>query len=441
MSLATIPDLTLCGIRIAIRRGDLTAVEVAQALIEQTESAEPTVQAWAHLDHSGVLAQAQALDAKQKSGASLGPLHGVPVGIKDLIDTRDFPTEYGSPIHTGRRPASDAAVIERLRRAGAIIFGKTVSTEFAFYHPGKTRNPHDSARTPGGSSSGSAAAVAAHMVPVALGTQTNGSVIRPASFCGVVGYVPTFGLIPADGTFQISTFLDRIGMFARDLPDMARLAPVLMGSEAEISVHTSGWEDLLLTAPTSPPRFGFVRTPYWERADPDTREQILTLQQSLAAQEISLPAEYTAAYEWHCQIMCKGLAENLRWEFNSRRRDLSDDILPHIERGHGIVQADYDALLARARTLRNDFDELNKEFDALLTPAATSVAPLGLGYTGDPVFCSLWSLLGVPAVSLPLLSGAAGMPLGVQLIGRRNRDLELLRAAYWLGNFDSLSAQ
>ena len=312
MSRPDLIELTATQAAADIARGVISAEDYTGACLERIAAIEGEVQAFAHLDPEHALAQARALDRHKSEGRLIGPLHGIPVGIKDIFDTADYPTECGSPIFAGRRPAADATAVRKLREAGAVIIGKTVSTEFAYFHPGKTRNPRDLKRTPGGSSSGSAAAVAAGMVPLAIGSQTNGSMIRPAAFCGVFGIKPSHGLISRAGALTLSGVLDHVGTFARSIEDLALILDVLVGQDpadpdsrpyASPSFRASAAE-----APPIPPSFALVRTPMWEKADADTRSAIEDLAKELGAREVDLPDDYRAAWEAQRIIMATDMA-------------------------------------------------------------------------------------------------------------------------------------
>jgi Asp-tRNA(Asn)/Glu-tRNA(Gln) amidotransferase A subunit family amidase len=430
--------LSAADIARMVRDGATTSEEVVSACLARVREADGEVQAWAFLDPEHALAQARILDQMRRAGGVLGPLHGVPVGVKDIIDTTDMPAERGSVLHAGRRPADDAAVVSMLRAAGAVIMGKTVTTEFATYAPAKTRNPHNAAHTPGGSSSGSAAAVAAGMVPLALGTQTNGSVIRPAAFCGVYGFKPTHGLIPRIGIFALSRALDHVGVFARTLEDVALACEPLAGFDARDPDTrpraTIPFRQLAAGEPPLPPLIGFVKTPLWERTDPDTRDAFAELVEALDDRvvEIDLPPSALAALDLHRTIMEAEMAPNLAWEFEHGRERLSASLAAQLERGRSVTAFDYQKALARIPLLNAGFEEIFERCDALLTPAAAGTAPRGLESTGDPSFCTLWTLCGMPSLSMPLLTGANGLPLGVQLVGARDNDARLLRTARWL---------
>ena len=397
----------------------LTALAASEACLARVEAVDAQVQAWAYLDRDLVLAQARAVDARRERG----PLHGVPVGVKDIIDTADMPTENGTVLHAGRRPRQDAAVVARLREAGAVIFGKTVTTELATYAPGKTRNPHHLAHTPGGSSSGSAAAVAAGMVPVAIGTQTNGSVIRPAAFCGVVGYKPGFGLIPREGILRQSPTLDQVGVFARSVTDAARLAAVLIGGDTGVQ--------LIAAAAAAPavPGLGWMRTAAWPGAAGDTRAAFEDLAHRHGLAEVVMPAVAASAWDWQRTVMEAEIAAHFVDEWAHGRDRLSASLCGQIERGRALAPQAVAAARARIATLNAAFDPIFDQVEALVTPAVPGTAPRGLDSTGDPVFCTLWTFAGLPAITLPLLKGANGLPLGVQLVARHGNDAGLIRAA------------
>ncbi len=422
----------------AIREGAVSAQQLAEACLARVREADPDVQAWAFLDPEHALTQARARDADRSEGRAVGPLHGIPVGIKDIFDTGDMPTEDGSVLHAGRMPAHDATAVAWLRAAGAVIQGKTVTTEFATYTPGKTRNPHNPAHTPGGSSSGSAASVAAGMVPVALGTQTNGSVIRPASFCGVYGFKPTHGLVPRGGVLRLSRTLDHVGIFARTLEDVALVAEQLVGHDArDPDTRVRARIPFVAQAAEAPPftpMLAYVKGPAWDRAEAETREAFAELVAALGDRvvEVELPDSARQALDWHRTIMEAEMAANLNLEWEKGRDRLSESLRAQLARGREISALDYQLACARAPLINDGFEEIFERCDAILTPAAAGTAPKGIAATGDPAFCTLWTLAGMPAISLPLMRGENGLPLGVQLVGRRNGDARLLRTARWL---------
>jgi Asp-tRNA(Asn)/Glu-tRNA(Gln) amidotransferase A subunit family amidase len=421
-----------------LRERKITAEELTRACLARIKAREPEVQAWAFLDPEHALRQALAADEWRKRGRPLGPLHGMPVGVKDIVDTADMPTENGTVLHAGRRPRTDATLVSLLRAAGAVILGKTVTTELAVYSPNKTRNPHRPEHTPGGSSSGSAAAVADGMVPLAIGTQTNGSVIRPASFCGVYGFKPSHGLIPRTGVLTQSPPLDTVGVMAADLEGLALLAEPLMAFDAKDPASQPRARPQLLevlrSAPPVPPVLAFVRSPVWDQAAEDTKAGFAELVDALGerVEEVALPASFDAAIELHRTIMEADLAKNFAREYERGRGQLSARLCEMIEAGQRVLAVDYNRALERAVALTAALDELFTRYDAILTPAAPGEAPSGLGSTGSPMFCTIWTLCGVPAVTLPLLTGASGMPIGVQLVGAKGDDARLLRTARWL---------
>jgi Asp-tRNA(Asn)/Glu-tRNA(Gln) amidotransferase A subunit family amidase len=422
-----------------IREGIIASEQLVEACLARIREVDGQIEAWAFLDPEHARAQARAADEWRLGGRPTGPLHGVPVGIKDIIDTGDMPTENGSVLYAGRTPSRDAAVVAMLRSAGAVIMGKTVTTEFATYSPGKTRNPHDPAHTPGGSSSGSAAAVAAGMTPLALGSQTNGSVIRPASFCGVYGFKPTHGLISRHGIFRLSRTLDHVGLFARAIEDLALLAEQLVGYD-ERDADTGPrarvpFRDVAAEEPPLPPMFAFVKTPRWNQVDDDAKEAFAELVDRLQGrvEELELSDAAEEALEWHRVIMEAEMAANLGLEWKQGRARLSASLRAQLDRGRDLRALDYQRALARIPQLNESFAELFSErYDAILTPASAGTAPAGLDSTGDPAFCTLWTLCGMPALSVPLMVGANGLPLGVQLVGPRHGDARLLRTARWL---------
>ena len=422
-----------------IREGVVTSVQLVEACLARVREVDAAVQAWAFLDPEHALAQARAADELRVSGQPTGPLHGVPVGLKDIIDTADMPTENGSVLHAGRTPSRDASVASLLRAAGAVIMGKTVTTEFATRTPGKTRNPHNPAYTPGGSSSGSAAAVAAGMVPLALGSQTTGSTIRPASYCGVYGFKPTHGLIPRHGMFQLSRTLDHVGLFARAIEDVALLLETLAAYDDRDGDSRPRarvpYRDVAAAEPPLPPMFGFVKTSLWDRVDADAREAFGELVASLGdrVEEVVLAVPTDEVLELQRAIGGAEIAINLRREWDKGREKLSPALQARIEHGRQVRAVDYLVALSQIPQLNDSLTELfEQRYDAILTPAAFGTAPAGLESTGDPAFCALWTLCGVPALSVPLMQGANDLPLGVQLVGARHRDGQLLRTARWL---------
>ncbi len=362
----------------------------------------------------------------------------MPIGIKDIFDTGDMPTELGSPIWSGRTPRADAVAVARLRAAGAVILGKTVTTEYAYFHPGKTRNPHDKSRTPGGSSSGSAAAVASAMVPGAIGSQTNGSTIRPAAYCGVVGFKPSHGLIPRSGALLLSRTLDHVGVFARSVEDAALLAEIMAGfDEDDPDTRPIARPPLAAIAASEPPlapRLAFVRSPAWKHIEPVMAEAFAELVEALgqSVTEVQLGAGFERAIDFQRTIMDVEMAHNLHRDHEKGAAQMSAELRQLIERGRQHRAIDYTAAVAGIEPLNAALDEVFDEYDAILTPPQTGEAPHGLASTGNPVFCTIWTYLGTPAIAVPLMQAPSGLPLGAQLVSRRGNDARLLRTARWL---------
>ncbi|HTM61945.1 MAG TPA: amidase [Burkholderiales bacterium] len=439
MQRTSLATLTASEAAQKMRGGLVTSEELVQDCLERIRATEPIVHAWQFLDEEHAIRQARAADERHRSGVAVGALNGIPVGIKDIIDTGDMPTENGTVLHKGRMPPADAAVVAKLRAAGAVIMGKTVTTECAYFNPGKTRNPHNPEHTPGGSSSGSAAAVAAQMVPLALGSQTAGSVIRPGAFCGDYAFKPTHGLIPRNGVLTLSRTLDHIGIFARSLDDLALVAEELVGyddndPDTRPRAHMPFCE-VLDEEPPLAPMFAFIKTPHWDRVDADAKEAYAELIEALGdrVEEVDLLLSAGDAWDIQRTIMEAEMASNLAPLWDAGKDKLSERLRGLMERGRETRAFDYQRALKSVPPMIAGFEELFTErYDAILTPPALGTAPKGLGATGDPVFCVLWTLLGMPAVTLPLMRGANGLPLGVQMVGRRNFDARLLRTARWL---------
>ena len=407
--------------QIADRR--LSAEALVKVCLDHIQERETVVGAWQLIDRERALAAARRCDTEPPRG----PLHGIPIAVKDLIDTADMPTSYGSPIYRDYRPAADASCVALARAAGAIVLGKTVTTEFAAFTPGKTANPRNPAHTPGGSSSGSAAAVADGMVPLAFGTQTAGSVIRPAAYCGCIGYKPSFGLINRAGVKPLADSLDTVGVLARTVEDAAFFAGVL--SERPALRH--------LTTPSEAPRFGLYRTPMWEEAEPATAAALDTAREGLeragvAVAELAIAPEHHGLAETQDTIMRFEMAQALAYERIEHSAGLSPALAQMLDAGMTIGADEYDRALARAAAARADLDAFFGQCHAVLVPAAPGEAPLGLGNTGNPIFNRMWTLLGVPCVTLPALWAENGLPTGVQLVGRTWDDARLMGCAAFL---------
>jgi len=404
-----------------IESRELTAEALASACLERIAERDDAVRAWAFIHAKQALVQARELDRMPRRSR----LHGVPFGIKDIIDTEDLPTEYNSPIYRGHRPRADAACVALLRRAGCLILGKTVTTEFANNHPSPTRNPHDPAHTPGGSSSGSAAAVADRMVPLALGTQTGGSVIRPAAYCGAFALKPSFGSINRQGTKFVAESLDTIGIFSRTAQDLALALEVLSGRRAPDFASFTG-----------KPRIGLCRTPRWQDADAATQANLEHAAKRLAkagatVNDFELPPGSDQLFDRHGIIMGFESARALAWEYMSFPDQISKSLKPRLDEGWQVTRADYDAVRETARQCRRALADRMREVDFLLTPSAPSEAPRSHESTGDPVFNRAWTLFGVPCVTVPHGKGTHGLPLAVQLVGPFDGDTALLGWAHW----------
>jgi Asp-tRNA(Asn)/Glu-tRNA(Gln) amidotransferase A subunit family amidase len=435
-------DMKLCDLAAGaaaagIAGGELSSEALVGACLERIAELEPQLKAWAFLDRDRALAQAKAADAQRREGKGVGLLHGVPVGIKDIIDTADMPTENGSAIFKGRQPRQDAAVVAGLRAAGAVVLGKTITTELATLTPSLTRNPRNPEHTPGGSSSGSAAAVASGMVPVALGTQTGGSVIRPAAFCGIYGFKPTFGLIARPGVLSQAPSLDTVGVFGRSLEDLALVVDAIQGYDERdpASIATSR-PNLLARAKEDwplPPMFTFAKTHAWAEADAATREAFGELVELLGdkVEEISIDFTTERGIAAAKTVQNVELAHHYGPLLAAAPDLISPRLADQIEEGRRVTGIDYFAALDARNELYATVDGLIMQHGQILTPAALGPAPKGLESTGNPVFCAFWTYLGVPAVTLPLLE-ADGLPMGVQLIGARRDDGRLLRSARWL---------
>jgi Asp-tRNA(Asn)/Glu-tRNA(Gln) amidotransferase A subunit family amidase len=422
----------------AIRRGELSSEDLTRALLERIARHENTVQAFQWIDPSRALDLARRADRLVGSGRSLGPLHGIPIGVKDIVETRGIPTTMGSPIFDGYVPAGSATLVRRMEAAGAFVLGKTVTTEFAYFTPGKTRNPWNPAHTPGGSSSGSAAAVAMGFLPGAVGTQTNGSMIRPAAFCGVVGYKPTAGLISLTEVHPFSPSLDQPGVFTRSVADAALLAAAL--AEKADDAPTTGTERGVIASEVAhlprPPRLAAVRSPVWSQADPQTQEHFLRIVDRLRSggaeiREQELPESFERAHAVHRTIMY-GEGARVFAELQRRERNrISPRLNALIDEGLGIADSALARSLEQKAQLAAELDAFLQSFDGIITPPARGEAPADLTQTGDPTFCTIWSLCGVAAVTIPAGMGPQGLPLGLQIAGPRSSDSRTLSVAFW----------
>ena len=414
-------DATAAARKLATR--EITAVSLLEDCLEHIAERQSMVHAWTFVDAAAAMRRARMLDSQ----ASTGLLHGLPIAVKDLFDTFDMPTCYGSPIYANHRPPWDAASVALARAAGAIVVGKTVTTEFATFHPGPTRNPRNLQHTPGGSSSGSAAAVADCQVPLAFGSQTAGSMVRPAAFCGVVGYKPTFGLITRVGVKMTSDTLDTIGVFARTVPDVALFAAALTGRR-----------ELLSEGPTTDrPRIGMCRTHEWNRAQPETVSVFEDAGARLRAagasvRDVTLPLPFAGLVQAQTTIMVCEVALSLTHENLLHRKDLSGDMTKMIDAGLAVSPQQYDAARSLTRSCRAMLPEIFNAFDVLVAPSTVGEAPAGIAATGDPLFNRMWTLLQVPVVHVPVARGPHGLPVGVSVVGDVGADRATLRAAEWI---------
>jgi len=427
----------------SIKKGEITSEELVKNYIKEIKKKEKEIGAWEYFDEELAIAQAKKLDLLHQSG-NHGDLHGVPIGIKDIFDTEDMPTADGTEIHKKNPSLDDCTVVSKLKQAGAVIMGKTVTCELAYYSPGKTKNPHDLSRTPGGSSSGSAAAVASHMVPLAVGSQTNGSVIRPASYCGVVGYKPTRGLISRHLVLQTSRKLDQVGVFSNSVGDAALISEQLIGYDKQDPDTSLNPKPKLLAAcqqkPPMDPVLAYIKLPFMKELEEDTKEGFEEIKDEIKTKlkgkvdEVEFPEGFQNITEWHKIIMESDMAASFSKEYKSSKNKLSDKIVEAIERGLKYTSVEYNDALSKIDTANTYFKQFFNDYDAILTPSATGEAPKGLEFTGNPVFCTIWTYCGMPSISLPLLQGKNGLPVGVQLVSSLFDDERLFRNATWLTN-------
>ncbi len=421
-----------------IKEAQLTSVEICEKYIERINKFEKDVKAWAHFDKKLLLEKAAEADEYRRSGKPLGPLHGVPVAVKDIVGTLDMPTECGTVIRKGKSYSQNAEIVDLLLAAGAIVMGKTATAELAYLGPPKTTNPHDHSRTPGGSSSGSAAAVASFMAPLSIGSQTGGSIIRPASYCGVVGYKPTYGLISRNGVLKTSEKLDHIGVFGRSVEDVALLSKVLIKKDNfdPATVHYSA-ENMLVETKKGPlfePKFIFYKTDYWKNIEKKSREAFEYFIKSFKKniEVFDNPSYFKDIHKYH-QIMYEtDLANNFGLYYKKYKKKLSKPMQDAIVKGNKHSAKEYAEALDFMKRSYASYEEVFEDYHGVLSPASPGVAPKSLKTTGSAEFNKVWSYLGTPCISLPLLQGDANMPLGVQLTGARYDDHRFLGIANWL---------
>ena len=421
-----------------VKDAKLTSVEICQAYIERINKFEKDVKAWVHFDKKLLLERAEEADNYRRSGKPTGPLHGIPVALKDIIGTYDMPTECGTVLRKGKTQSQNAEIVDLLKSAGAIIMGKTATSELAYLGPSETRNPHDYNRTPGGSSSGSAAVIAAHMAPLSIGSQTGGSVIRPASYCGVVGYKPSYGLISRNGVLRTSYALDHIGVFGKTVEDVALLAKVLIKKDSydQATVYYSA-EDMLDVCRKKPlfePKFIFYKTDSWKKIDKKSRESfeffIKCFNKNIEV--FDTPSYFKDINKYHQIIHETDLSNNFQDYYKKSKNKLSKEMQSAISRGMKYTAKEYTEAIDFMKRSYESYNEVFEDYHGVLSPCSTGVADKGLKSTGSADFNKFWSFMGVPAIALPLLQGENNLPLGVQLIGDKYDDQRFLGIARWL---------
>ena len=430
-----------------LANSSITSTKLTQAFLDRIEQTDEYLNAWQTVDAENALQQARIADKRRSQGKAIGSLHGIPVGLKDIIDTADLPTERGSAIYKGRAPSAHAAVVEKLYEAGAVILGKTVTTEFAWMHQSKTRNAVNGDYSPGGSSSGSAAAVAAGQVSLALGSQTGGSVIRPASYNGVFGYKPTRGLISRRGVLQTSPTLDHLGVFANHVSDVCILVDALAGYDAKDTKSYIGPRPKLhagyLSETPLAPTLAWIDMPYGNRYSNALNEgvnelcNVITAKTSATLDRIPAPQSFSVLPACHQVIYDVEILQSLSTEWNQHRTQLSNTAKEGLQRAETRTDDEYQEALGILEAAEKWFDTFFHDYDGILTPSAPDIAPLYGNGTGDSICCVIWTLCGLPCLSMPLLTGDNDMPLGIQLVGAYDHDDRLMRTARWL--LDALS--
>ena len=419
-------------------KGDIKAEDLAKSYLKRIEKFDNDVKAWAFFDPNFILKKASECDNLKIIGRPLGPLHGLPIAIKDIFGTDEMPTECGTVLRKKKYSKGDSTVVSLLKSSGAYVMGKTVTTEFAYFDPGKTTNPHDYGRTPGGSSSGSAAAVASFMTPVALGSQTNGSIIRPASYCGVIGYKPSYGLISRNGVLRQSFLLDHVGIFSRTVDDLAFISQEIIKRDTEdrstISFASGNFLNIAKEDPPFDPRFIFFKTDMWKNLDKETIKNFekFVKEQGSNVEIHDTPSYFKDIMKYHKIIHETDMAYAFSDYYKNSKNKLGKELVKAIERGQNYKSRDYVEAVENRDYFYKIFSEVFNDYHAILTPAASGVAPKGLKSTGSPEFSTIWTFLGMPSISLPLLSGSNNLPLGVQLVGEKFDDARLMRTANWI---------
>ena len=431
-------SLSLEELALKIKDAQLSSVEVCEKYIERINKFEKDVKAWAHFDKKVLLEKAAEADEHRKSGKPVGSLHGVPIAVKDIIGTVDMPTECGTVIRKGKSYSQNAEIIDLLHSSGAIVMGKTATSELAYLGPSSTTNPHDKTRTPGGSSSGSAASVASFMAPASVGSQTGGSIIRPASYCGVVGYKPSYGLISRNGVLRTSYSLDHIGMFGRKVEDVAMLAKVLIKKDkfdpATIHYSTENILNETKKGPLFEPKFIFYKTDHWKIIDKKSKESFEYFIKSFKKniEIFDTPSYFKDIHKYHQIIHETDLANNFSVYFKKFKKKLSKYMQDAITRGNKYSAKEYAEAIDFMKRSYESYQEVFEDYHGVLSPSSPGVAPKGLKSTGTAEFNKVWSYLGTPCISLPLLEGENNLPLGVQLIGDKYDDHRFLGVAKWL---------
>ncbi len=420
-----------------IKDAQISSVEICERYIERINKFEKDIKAWAHFDKKVLLEKALEADDHRKSGKPLGPLHGIPVAVKDIIGTVDMPTECGTVIRKGKSYSQNAEIVDLLLNAGAIVMGKTATSELAYLGPPKTTNPHDYSRTPGGSSSGSAASVASFMAPLSIGSQTGGSIIRPASYCGIVGYKPSFGLISRNGVLKTSNTLDHIGMFGRTVEDVALLAKILIKKDkhdpATIHYSTENILEETKKGPLFEPKFIFYKTDFWKMIDKKSKESFEYFIKSFKNIEVfDTPSYFKDIHKYHQIIHETDLANNFSVYYKKYKSKLSKFMQSAIAKGNKYSAKEYAEAIDFKKQSYDSYQEVFEDYHGVITPSSPGVAPKGLTNTGTAEFNKVWSYLGTPCISLPLLEGENKLPLGVQLVGDRYDDHRFLGVAKWL---------
>ena len=436
--MSEIISLSLEQLATKIKDAQLSSVDVCNAFIERIEKYEKDIKAWAHFDKKVLLEKAEEADEHRRSGKPLGSLHGVPVAVKDIIGTIDMPTECGTVIRKGKSYSQNAEIIDMLHSAGALVMGKTATSELAFLGPSDTTNPHDNSRTPGGSSSGSAAAVASFMAPVSIGSQTGGSIIRPASYCGVVGYKPTYGLISRNGVLRTSYNLDHMGVFGRSVEDVAMLAKVLIKKDkydpATIHYSADNFVEETKKGPLFEPKFIFYKTEYWKLIDKKSKGAFEYFIKSFPKniEVFDTPSYFKDIHKYHQIIHETDLANNFSVYYKKYKKKLSKYMQDAIANGNKHSAKEYAEAIDFMKRSYESYQEVFEDYHGVLSPSSPGVAPKGLKSTGTAEFNKVWSYMGTPCISLPLLEGENNLPLGVQIIGDKYDDHRFLGVANWL---------